>query len=314
SQLKEAFAFAQQSGATNGILNQLFQKAVVVGKKVRTRTAIDQHPVSISYIAVELARELLGDMSNKTVLVVGAGETGELATRHLKAGGIKTVRVTNRSYDKAVALAENFGGRVVRFDDMPQELAYADIVISCTAASHYVICGDACRQALVERRGKDIVFIDIAVPRDVDPDFSCIDGVHIYDIDRLQNVSDKSYEARRLAAEQAREIIARELEEFNTWLNQLSVTPVLGALTQKGESIRQQELRRAMNRLGQVSEREERVISDMGHAIVNQLLRSPIHMIKEMALCEQGHTFAEMVKKLFELELAMEEHNEYADT
>ena len=313
-QLKEAYYFAHQRGATNSILNQLFQKAVMVGKKIRTETAIDQHPVSISYIAVELARELLGELSNKSVLVVGAGETGELATRHLLANGVKSVLVSNRSHGKAVELAESFGGGVVRFDHIDQELRSADIVISCTAASHYVIHGESCRQALLDRQGKDIVFIDIAVPRDVDPALTELSGVHIYDIDRLQNVVDIGYEARRCAAKQAEGIIAHELAEFETWLNQLCIVPVLSALTQKGEKVRQRELNRALNRLGAVSAREERVITEMSQAIVNQLLRDPIHALKDMAMCEQNHIYTEMTKRLYDLKTEDEEQRGHASS
>ncbi|MEA4926486.1 MAG: glutamyl-tRNA reductase [Syntrophomonadaceae bacterium] len=312
-QVKEAYQKAQELKASDGVLNSLFQKAIYVGKKVRTETAIDQHPVSVSYAAVELAKKVLGPLADKTVLVVGTGEIGDLTTKYLLQNGVHSVIVSNRSYDKAVEIAESLNGRAIRFDALSEELKVADIVISCTAASHYVIREDNSRAALLARNGRSIMFIDIAVPRDIDPALRAIDGVYLYDIDDLQGVINSNFSARQKAANMANDIIAEQLVEFNEWLASLYVVPVIAALKNHGETIKQNELKKAFNKLGKVSERERDIISALANSVVNQLLHFPVVNLKEMAVSNQGHLYAEIVKKLFGLRLPDEEQVEYAE-
>jgi glutamyl-tRNA reductase len=313
-QVKDAYLKACELQASDGVLNSLFQKAIHVGKKVRTETAIDQHPVSVSYAAVELAKKVLGNLEDKSVLVIGAGEIGELTTRYLLQNGVHSVIVSNRSFDKAVEMAELFNGRAIRFDKLAGEMQDADIVISCTAANHYVIREDNCRRVLESRQGQRIMLIDIAVPRDIEPTLDDIDGVFIYDIDDLNGVIHSNLNARQKAAHLANDIIRDELVEFNEWLAALYVVPVISALKRHGEGIKQSELQKAFNRLGKVSDREREVITAMAHSIVNRLLHYPVVNLKEMAASNQGHLYAEIVKKLFELQLPDEEQQEYAKT
>ncbi len=310
-QVKEAYQKAQECRASDGVLNSLFQKAIHVGKKVRTATAIDQHPVSVSYAAVELAKKMLGPLQDKTVLVVGAGEMADLATQYLMLNGVSSVIISNRSYEKAVEMASLFDGRAARFDRLPAELRHADIVISCTSARHHVLREDNCREPLSARQGRKIIMIDVAVPRDIDPALKSIDGVFIYDIDDLKGVIDLNMAARRKAALKANSIIAEELNVFNQWMASLCVVPVVRALKQNGETIKQNELKKAFNRLGKVSEREKEVMTAMAHSIVNQLLHYPVVNLKEMAVSNQGHLHAEIVKKLFSLNLPDEEQDGY---
>jgi glutamyl-tRNA reductase len=310
-QVKDAYQKAQELKASDGVLNSLFQKALHVGKKVRTETAIDQHPVSVSYAAVELAKKTLGKLEDKSVLVVGAGEIGELTTRYLLLNGVRSVIVSNRSFEKAVEMAAVMNGRAVRFDRLPEEIANADIVISCTSASHYVIREDNCRDALAAREGYKIILIDIAVPRDIEPCLGDIAGVYLYDIDDLQGVINSSFTARQKAAAKANDIIAEELVNFNEWLAGLYVVPVIAALKNQGEIIKQNELKKAFNRLGKISDREQEVITALAHAIVNQMLHYPVINLKEMAISNQGHLYAEVVKKLFALQLEDEEQAGY---
>lgn len=311
-QVKEAYERSRELKASDGVLNALFQKALYVGKKVRTETAIDQHRVSISYAAVELAKQTLGSLEDKTVLVVGAGEIGELTTKYLMLNGVHSVIVSNRSFEKAVEMAADLNGRAVRFDELVAELRNADIVISCTAASHYVIREDNCREVLLSRAGRKIMLIDIAVPRDVEPALGCIEGVYLYDIDELQYVIDSSFAARQIAADAAKDIISEELVNFNEWMATLYVVPVISALKSYGETIKTNELKRVFNRLGKISEREQELITTLANSIVNQLLHFPVVNLKEMAVSNQGHLYAEVVKKLFGLRLADEEQEEYA--
>ncbi|MGI5920833.1 MAG: glutamyl-tRNA reductase [Syntrophomonadaceae bacterium] len=310
-QVKEAYQKAMDYKASDGVLNALFQKALYVGKKVRTDTAIDQHPVSVSYAAVELASSVLGGLADKTVLVVGAGEMSELTTRYLMDHGVKSVIVSNRSYEKAVYMANCLNGRAVRFDALAYELAEADIVISCTAANHYVLKKENCAQVLQSRQGKKIIMIDIAVPRDIDPALRDITGVHIYDIDDLKNVVDANYKERYKASLEAEKIIAEEMVKFNEWLATLYVIPVVTALKATGERIKQNELKRAFNRLGKVSQREQEVISSMANSIVNQLLHYPVINLKNVAATNEGHLYAEVVKKLFDLQVESKEQEYY---
>lgn len=311
-QVKEALHKAIELGYSDGVLNTLFQRAIYVGKKVRTETGIDSHPISVSYAAVELARNIFGSLNDKTVMVIGAGEMSELTTKYLMQNGVSSVIVSNRSYEKAVKMAEEFNGRAVKFDKLATELLTTDIVISCTAATHYVIRPSNSWGILQKRKGKNIILIDIAVPRDIDPALQEIRGVNIYDIDDLENVVDANYFARRKAASAAKGIIDLEIEKFNEWLGTLYVVPVISAIKQKGELIKQQEMRRAFNRLGNISEHEIKVISSMANAIVNQLLHFPVVTLKEMATCNDGHLYAEVLKDLFALEVG--EFNEEIKT
>ncbi|MDD3894636.1 MAG: glutamyl-tRNA reductase [Syntrophomonadaceae bacterium] len=310
-QVKDAYLYAMEAKVSDSVLNTLFQKAIYVGKKVRTETEIDKHSLSVGHAAVQLAENAFGSLKDKTVLVIGAGKMGEISARCLMANGVKTVIVSNRSFDKAVDMAQDLNGRAVRFDRLADELTAADIVISCTGASHYVVRTDRAREILKLRQGKPILMIDIAVPRDIDPALQEIAGVQILDIDDLQGVVDANYEQRLKASAAAEEIIKQELELFNEWLASLCVVPVITALKNHSEMITNNELKKAFNRLGEVSEQEEKIINSMAHAIVKQLLHSPIINLKQMATCSDGHFYAEMVKNLFALEVNIEETAEY---
>lgn len=311
AQVKDAYQTAINQEASDGVLNALFQKAIYVGKKTRTDTGIDQHPISVSYAAVELARQYFDSLEDKSVLVVGAGEMSELATRYLMLNGVKSVIVSNRSYDRAVLMAESFNGRAVRFDQLPDEMLGADIVISCTAANHYVIRPDNCGEQLAARQGREMIIIDIAVPRDVDPFLGQMPGVHVFDIDDLHNVVDSNHLQRQRAALEAEKIIACELDKFNEWLAGLYVVPVITALKQRAEIIKESELKKAFNRLGKVSEHERKVVVSMAQTIINQLLHHPVISLKEMAVSNEGHLYAEVTKKLFRLQVdAGEQANE----
>ena len=312
-QVKEAYQLALEMEVSDPILNVLFQKAIRVGKKVRTQTSLEKLPLSVSYAAVELARQSLGTLAGKTVMVVGAGEMSELTTRHLMTNGVQSVIVSNRSFDKAADMAARFNGKAIRFEELPVELGRADIVISCTAASHYVIHSDNCASVLSARNGRKIILVDIAVPRDIDPALTAIAGVDIYDIDDLQGVVELNEVERQQAIYEAERIISREIIRFNEWLATLYVVPVIADLKALGARIKESELQRAMNRLGNVSPREEKIIASLANSIVNQILHQPIVTLKDMAITNQGHLYAEMVKKLFDLQAEPEDQYAYTN-
>lgn len=300
-QVIEAYELACSLKTGNKVLNTLFQEAIRLGKRIRTTTGIDRHPVSISYAAVELARSTFKDLGDCTVLIIGAGEMGELALKHLVARGVKAVLVSNRSYGRACDLAREYGGEAVRYDQFLSQLPRADIVISCTSANHFVIHADKVRQALTAERDRPLFFIDIAVPRDIDPGVREIPGVVLYNIDDLQQVVLDGMEERRKAALVAEKVVGDAVEEFLRWLSTLSVIPTIRALKQKGNEIVNEELQRCFNRLGETDPRVTNIIRSMAHSIVNKLLHSPTVRLKEYACGSEGHLYSKVLENLFDL-------------
>jgi len=306
-QVRTAYQSACAGGATNRVLNTLFQQAITVGKRVRRETGIDQNAVSISYAAVDLARKTLGDLTGRSVLIIGAGKMSELAARYLVANGVSGVIVSNRSYQRAVDLAKEFSGRAVKFDELYNHLPDSDIVISCTAASHYVVHYRQVAEMMSGRPGKKIMMIDIAVPRDIDPSVAGLPGIVLYDIDDLQGVVDQNLAWRSQVAVEAEGIIEEELDQFMQWLGTQFVVPTVSALKQWAEQIKQNELRRALNRLGELSAHDRKVVGSLANSIVNQLLHVPITRLKDYALTSKGHLYTEVLQNLFDLEVEDEQ-------
>ncbi len=302
-QVKKAYEIALEAQTTNVVLNTLFQQAITTGKRVRTETGIDQNPVSIPYTAVELAKQNLGSLEGRSVLVVGAGEMSELTVVNLVANGVSSVIVSNRSYDRAMQLAEKFNGAAVKFDQLFHYMTQADIVISSTAAQHCVIKCPDMHKVMDRRGGRAIMMIDIAVPRDIDPAVRKIPGVNLYDVDHLQNVVDANLAERRKAAVQAEGIIEEELNEFMCWVSTRFVVPTITALKKMGEEIKQRELHRAFNRLGDLDERQRKIISSLANSIVNQLLHNPVIKLKQTALSPEGHLYIEIAQNIFNLDV-----------
>lgn len=310
-QVKTAYELALNSSHSNRVLNILFQQAISTGKRARAETGIDQHAVSISYAAVELAKQIFHDLTGRSVLVVGAGKMSELTTKHLVTNGVSGVIVSNRSYDRALELANQFNGTAVKFDDLFKYMAKADIVISCTAASHYVVHKSQVDDVIKKLPGKKLMIIDIAVPRDIEPDVREIPGVTVYDIDALQNVVDNNLDARKRSAILAESIIEKDASEFGQWLKTQFVIPTIAELKRKGEEIKQNELRRAFNRLGELTDHERKVISSMANSITNQLLHEPVTRLKSYATSGKGRLYTEALQNLFNLHVEgnVEEEN-----
>lgn len=307
-QVKTAYQVACDSESSNRVLNTLFQQAIVVGKKVRTDTLIDRNAVSISYAAVELAKQVFEGLEDRSILIIGAGKMSSLTAKHLVCNGVSKVLVSNRSFERAIELATQFGGEPVYFNELFDHMAQVDIVISATAASHYIIGKADMTRVMKRRNGKKIFIIDIAVPRDVDPLVKDVEGVELFDIDDLQNVVDQNLEHRKKEAVKAEKIIEHEIAEFWKWLSTQFVTPTVSALKNRGEEIRQKEMTRAFNRLGNISERELKIISSMTNSIVNQLLHDPVMQLKHYALTQQGHLYTEILQNLFNLDVPGEKH------
>jgi len=302
-QVRQAYQAACHHESTNKVLNTLFQQAITVGKRVRTETGIDKNAVSISYAAVELARQTFGSLQGKRVLVIGAGKMSELTAMHLVSNGVEGIIVSNRSYDRAAAMAGKFGGRAVRFNELFRCMDQADIVISCTSASHYVVRLNDVLEVMKKRSGRRLMIIDIAVPRDIDPSVGGIEGITLCDVDDLQNVVDQNLVERKRAALVGENIIEEELGQFMKWLGTQFVVPTIASLKALGEQVKQKEIRRALNRLGEISDHDRKVVGSMANSIVNQLLHIPVTRLKEYALTPEGHLYTEVLQNLFDLEV-----------
>jgi glutamyl-tRNA reductase len=301
-QVKEAYNIACKNNSTNNVINTLFQQAITLGKRVRTETKIDQKPVSVSYTAVELIRQKAG-LRGRSAIVYGAGKMAELTLKYLSEAAVEPLYIVNRSYEKAVLLAELYGGRALPTDQLYDTLKEIDILISCTSAPHYVINPPEIQKTMAFRRCRKLVMVDIAVPRDINPEVGSIEGVELFDIDDLQQVVDQNYNERRKLAAMAESIISQELQDFLKWLSSLFVIPTIVALKEKANQIKNAELNRTLNRLGQINDREKKIINSMINTIINQILHDPIVNLKEYASTHQGHLYAEVLQNLFGLEI-----------
>ena len=236
-QVKRAYELALVEGATGPILNRLFRGALAAGGRVREETRIGEKGVSIPSVAVELARRTLGDLAERRVLVVGAGETAELVARALVARGVATVFVANRHYDRAIGLAQRFDGEAVRFEELPAQLEEADIVVTATNSPHHIVERDELAQVMATRDGRPLLLVDIAVPRDIEPACREIAGVSLHDIDDVQQIAERNASGREAEARRAEPIIAAELDRFERWLASLEVVPTIGALRERGDEV-----------------------------------------------------------------------------
>ena len=281
-QVQDAYNYALEFGLSSNIINTLLMNALTLGKRVRTETYIDRQAVSVSSAAVELAKQELGTQENKTVLIVGAGDTSELAARHLVSNGISGVIVANRTFDRAQRLADEFGGKAIRLDHFGAYLDSADIVISCTASPKYIIEKKDIER-LVGQRNKPLLFIDIAVPRDIDPAVAELDNVFLHDIDDMQNVVAQILEGRQKEAVKARRIVDEELENFFFWLDSLLVVPTIVKLRAQAEHIKKKEVEKALRRIDNVTPREKKIIEQLAHSIVSQWLHKPMYNLRDLA-------------------------------
>lgn len=287
-QIKRAYELALVEGATGPITNRLFREALGAGKRVRTETGVGRSRVSVSSVAVELATAMLGDLSKRRVLVIGAGETGELTARALRAGGVETVFVANRRYDRAIGLAQRFGGSAVRFDDLPAELARTDIVVSSTASPHQILDRDDLELTMAQRPDRPLVLIDIAVPRDVDPTARDLPGVALYDMDDLQRAAARGRSVREAESTRARSLVEEEVERFDSWLASLDVVPTIAALRERGEHIVQTVLHENQNRWESLSDADRERLVVMARAVVSRLLHEPTLRLKQSVEASEG--------------------------
>lgn len=307
SQVKNAYSIARNSGTTGTILNTLFNRAIAAGKKVRARTRIAYNAVSVGYVAVELAKKAFGDLSRSKVLLLGAGEMSELTAKHLRGSGVQTTFVSNRNFNRAVALAASFGGVAVPFEDFMKYAVDADIIITSTGAPHYIISFRDVTQLMSRRLGRPVIIIDIAVPRDVEPEVEAIAGVSLYNIDALEAVVESNITERSQEAQAAEAIIEEEVAELLAKFRYLAFRPTLAGLTAKAEHIRQRVVKHALARLPDVPAAERKVVENMSRMLMRKILRDPIVNVTEAAGTGREHFYLEAMRALFKLDEAEEE-------
>jgi glutamyl-tRNA reductase len=282
-QVKEAFAVAKASGSIAGQLDHLLQCAFAAAKKVRSETEIGANSVSIASVAVELARKIFGSLEGRTVFLVGAGRMSELAARHLVEQGAGSILVTNRTAERAQRLAEPFGGRVVDFEQLYECAAEADIVISSTGAPHTIFGRQHGQRFLKARRNRPMFFIDLAVPRDVDPEMGQLEGIFVYDIDDLEQVAAAHRNERELEAADAEAVIAREVQRYELWRRTVDVAPAIVELQRQAEQLRQAELKRMQAKLAGLSAEQRAAVEALTEGLVHKFLHSPMTALKQAA-------------------------------
>lgn len=307
-QVQEAYNLALEHHLSDNVLNTMFMTALSLGKRVRTETFIDRQAVSVSSAAVELAKQQLSTLENKTVLILGAGETSELAARHLVANGISGVIVANRTFERAQQLAAEFGGDAVRFDEFYEFIESADIIISATASPRYIL-EKADLEPLVQNRTKPLLFMDIAVPRDIDPAVAELPNVVLFDIDDMQHVVAQNLAGRQKEAVKARAIIDEEVDNFFFWMDSLVVVPTITKLRNQAYDIRTKEVEKAIRRIDNITPREEWIINTLASSMVNQWLHKPMYNLRNMAgeHADRIECYINAINDLFELPMTTEE-------
>jgi len=301
-QVTTAYMSAVEAKTIGPVLTELFRAAIRSGKRARTETSISHNPMSTSTMAIAQAQNLVGDLSQHNCLIIGLGEMGRLAFKRLQARGVKHISLVNRTYERAAGLARQNGYRAYRWQDLPAALANADIVISATGAAQTIISAENIRAGMVERPQRPLILLDIAVPRDIAPDVAQIPSVTLWDADQLKGSLDEALAARRQEVPKVEQIIAEENEALMAQLRVLTVKPVIVNLREKAENIRQHELERMLNHLGDVDAETLQQLQFFSRSLVNKLLHDPTIRLKIRASHDEANTYAAAISDLFDLD------------
>jgi glutamyl-tRNA reductase len=301
-QIKQAYRDATEARTSGVILNRLLHKSFSVAKRVRTDTRIGSSAVSISYAAVRLARKIFHDLQGKKAMLVGAGEMAELAAEHLLSQGVEQIVVANRTLERGLALARRFNGTTVALEELAQELERVDIIISSTGSPEPIISAKQVRKQMRARRNRPLFFIDIAVPRDIDPEVNRIDNVYLYNIDDLQSIVETNRAERLQEATRAEHVIAAEALKFEGWLRTLEVVPTIVSLRQKAEEICRAETRRTLGQLDSLSEEQIDALQVLTQSIVNKLLHDPILFLKRTSSKRKKDFYLDVARRAFSLD------------
>lgn len=303
-QIKEAYRQAAVKEKTSGvILNRLMHKAFHVAKRVRTETGISETAVSVSYAAVELAKKIFYDLKNRKVLLIGAGEMAEIAAMHLIRQGVDSLSVANRDFNRAVKLAGSFKGKAVFFEEIESQLLQVDIVISSTASTEYVITYDQVKSSLRKRRNRPLFFIDIAVPRDVEPRVHDLGNIYLYDIDDLKGIIENNTAQRRQESVKAERIVREEVLRFEKWIKTLSIVPTIISLKEKVEAIRKTEIGKSLSGIGELTPSQLEAIEALTVSLTDKIINDPIIVLKSKAeRTSSRDTYLDVTRKLFHLD------------
>lgn len=296
-QLKDAYEFALKHKSTGVMLNKLMKKSISVAKRVRTETKIAENAVSISFAAVELARKIFSDLSEKSVMLLGAGEMAELAAKHLLNNGVREIVVANRTFNRGCELAEEMKGRPCKFEEFPTEMVRTDIVICSTGAPDYVVTKPQMKQIMHDRMQKPVFLIDISVPRNIDPAINDLENVYLYDVDDLQGVVETNKNERDKEATKAEAIIDDEIDTFKRWAASLDAVPTIVALREHAEAIKREEVEKFLGRMPGLDEKQTKAIQHLASSIVNKLIHPPTAALKEDA--EDKDILVATIKKLY---------------
>jgi glutamyl-tRNA reductase len=309
-QVKRAYELALVEGGTGPILNRLFRGALAAGGRARNETAISERGVSIPSVAVEVALRSLGDLTERKVLMIGAGGTAELVARALVARGVDTVFVANRHHDRALGLAQRFDGEAIRFENLPEMLTEVDLVVSTTNSPHHIIERDGLEQVMAEREARPLLLIDIAVPRDIEPGCREVAGVTVYDIDDVQQLVERNTGARQAEATRAERIIETELDRFERWLASLEVVPTITALRERGDEVVRRVLAENENRWEDLGEADRARVELMAKAIASRILHEPTRRIRRAAGHDDAYQYVSAMRELFGLDVGTEVESE----
>jgi glutamyl-tRNA reductase len=301
-QVKRAYELALVESATGPILNRLFRGALAAGKRARSETGISERGLSIPSVAVELATHTLGDLAARTVLLVGAGETAELTARALAARGVATIFVANRHYGRAIGLAQRFGGRAVRIDELPIQMEDADIVVSSTNSPHHIVEREELALVMGHREGRPLLLVDLAVPRDIEPACRDLPGVSLHDVDDVQSIAERNASGREAEAVRAERLLQAEVSRFERWLESLDVLPTVAALRRRGDDVVDQVLAENEARWESLSEADRERLRMMARAIASRLLHEPTLRLKRSVDDDAAYPYAHALRELFGLD------------
>jgi glutamyl-tRNA reductase len=300
-QVKRAYELALATRTTGPMTNKLFRAALATGKRVRTETAISEGRASVASVAVDAARTAIGDLAERHVVIVGAGETAELTAQALHDQGVTTMFVANRRRERAIALAQRFGGASGSFDALPGELERADIVIASTASPHTLVGAEDLGDVVAARRGRPLLLVDLAVPRDIDPRCADLPGVTVLDMDALQRTVGRHMSVRRAEAQRAEGIVEEEIQSFAGWLGSLEVLPTLAALRERGDAVVDGLLAENAGRWEGLTDRDRERVEALARSVVKRLLHEPTARVKGLE-SEQRHARLQLLRELFGLE------------
>ncbi|NVM23194.1 MAG: glutamyl-tRNA reductase [Desulfobacterales bacterium] len=301
-QIKESYLEASSHKTCGVILNRLMHRSFSVAKRVRTETGIGDHAVSISYAAVELGRKIFDELEGKSVLLIGAGEMAELAVEHLVTNRVGPIFVANRTFERGLEIAGRFKGTAIRFDEVNDHLKQVDIVISSTGAPHYILVRDDFKGVMRARKNRPLFLIDIAVPRDIDPEINRINNVYVYDIDDLKGAIQENMDERQQEALRGERIVDGAVIQFRRWLQALDVVPTIVDLRDKMEEIRQRELKKTLASLSAASAEDRAAVDRMTASLVNKMLHNPTVFLKERGHKDTKSLYLDITRKLFNLD------------